>query len=45
MTGTFTVTAPDAITLAPGGYALHTRHLSDLDTVAPRTRPCPYRSA
>ncbi|MFK0233426.1 beta-xylosidase [Streptomyces vinaceus] len=32
MTGTFTVTAPGAITLAPGGYTLHTSHLLDLDT-------------
>ncbi|WSK86701.1 beta-xylosidase [Streptomyces sp. NBC_00597] len=33
MTGTFTVTAPGEITLAPGGYTLHTSHLLDLDTV------------
>ncbi|AWZ13766.1 hypothetical protein DRB96_17315 [Streptomyces sp. ICC1] len=32
MTGTFTVTAPGEITLAPGGYTLHTAHLLDLDT-------------
>lgn len=32
MTGTFTVTAPGGITLAPGGYMLHTGHLLDLDT-------------
>lgn len=32
MTGTFTVTAPGTITLAPGGYTLHTGHLLDLDT-------------
>ncbi|MET9464108.1 beta-xylosidase [Streptomyces sp. NPDC006544] len=32
MTGTFTVTAPGEITLAPGAYTLHTSHLSDLDT-------------
>ncbi|MFB7785544.1 beta-xylosidase [Streptomyces vinaceus] len=32
MTGTFTVTAPGAITLAPGGYTLHTSHMLDLDT-------------
>ncbi|MEV6955452.1 beta-xylosidase [Streptomyces sp. NPDC051183] len=32
MTGTFTVTAPGGITLAPGGYTLHTGHLLDLDT-------------
>ncbi|WP_405681422.1 beta-xylosidase [Streptomyces sp. NBC_00868] len=33
MTGTFTVTAPGEITLAPGGYTLHTSHPVDLDTV------------
>ncbi|MFD8022431.1 beta-xylosidase [Streptomyces lavendulae] len=33
MTGTFTVTSPGAITLAPGPYTLHTGHLLDLDTV------------
>lgn len=33
MTGTFTVTAPGEITLAPGDYTLHTSHLLDLDTV------------
>ncbi|WP_037635341.1 beta-xylosidase [Streptomyces katrae] len=32
MTGTFTVTAQGGITLAPGGYTLHTSHLLDLDT-------------
>lgn len=32
MTGTFTVTAPGEITLAPGGYTLHTGHLLELDT-------------
>lgn len=32
MTGTFTVTAPGEITLAPGGYTLHTSHLLDLGT-------------
>ncbi|MFI6145616.1 beta-xylosidase [Streptomyces sp. NPDC051109] len=32
MTGTFTITGAGAITLAPGGYALHTSHLLDLDT-------------
>ncbi|MFJ9548033.1 WxL domain-containing protein [Streptomyces erythrochromogenes] len=32
MTGTFTVTAPGEITLAPGAYTLHTGHLLDLDT-------------
>ncbi|MET9605418.1 beta-xylosidase [Streptomyces sp. NPDC006512] len=33
MTGTFTVTAPGPIALAPGPYTLHTGHLLDLDTV------------
>lgn len=33
MTGTFTVTAPGEITLAPGPYTLHTSHPLDLDTV------------
>lgn len=33
MTGTFTVTAPGEITLAPGDYTLHTSHLLDLDTI------------
>ncbi|MGW7314227.1 beta-xylosidase [Streptomyces sp. NPDC054865] len=33
MTGTFTVTAPGAITLTPGPYTLHTAHLLDLATV------------
>ncbi|MFE2878798.1 beta-xylosidase [Streptomyces roseus] len=37
MTGTFTVTAPGAITLAPGGYTLHTSHLLDLDTTCTAT--------
>ncbi|MER5869266.1 beta-xylosidase [Streptomyces sp. NPDC002044] len=37
MTGTFTVTAPGEITLAPGGYTLHTSHLMDLDTVCTAT--------
>ncbi len=32
MTGTFTVTGAGGITLAPGGYTLHTNHLLDLDT-------------
>ncbi|WP_329195097.1 MULTISPECIES: beta-xylosidase [unclassified Streptomyces] len=41
MTGTFTVTAPGAITLAPGGYTLHTRHLGDLDTVCTPAAPAP----
>ncbi|MEU8839657.1 beta-xylosidase [Streptomyces roseus] len=37
MTGTFTVTAPGGITLAPGGYTLHTSHLLDLDTTCTAT--------
>ncbi|MFE2287012.1 beta-xylosidase [Streptomyces sp. NPDC059443] len=37
MTGTFTVTAPGEITLAPGGYTLHTSHLMDLDTTCAAT--------
>ncbi|MFD9409244.1 beta-xylosidase [Streptomyces sp. NPDC059989] len=37
MTGTFTVTAPGEITLAPGGYTLHTSHLLDLDTTCSAT--------
>ncbi|MEV8535097.1 beta-xylosidase [Streptomyces sp. NPDC051211] len=32
MTGTFTVTAPGETTLAPGGYSLHTGHLTELGT-------------
>ncbi|MER7763005.1 beta-xylosidase [Streptomyces sp. NPDC097619] len=32
MTGTFTVTAPGPVTLAPGGHTLHTAHLMALDT-------------
>ncbi|MGW8784527.1 beta-xylosidase [Streptomyces sp. NPDC055796] len=32
MTGTFTVTGAGGITLAPGGYTLHTSHSQDLDT-------------
>ncbi|MGW6706836.1 beta-xylosidase [Streptomyces sp. NPDC054956] len=49
MTGTFTVTAPGEITLAPGGYTLHTGHLLDLDTTcaaagAPAADPSPDRS-
>ncbi|MCX4693432.1 WxL domain-containing protein [Streptomyces sp. NBC_01408] len=39
MTGTFTVTAPGEITLAPGGYTLHTSHLLDLDTVCTPAAP------
>ncbi|MFE5774158.1 beta-xylosidase [Streptomyces sp. NPDC056485] len=41
MTGTFTVTAPGGITLAPGGYTLHTGHLLDLDTVCAATGGAP----
>ncbi|MBT2449106.1 beta-xylosidase [Streptomyces sp. ISL-43] len=42
MTGTFTVTAPGEITLAPGGYTLHTGHLLDLDTTcAAASTPVP----
>ncbi|MEW2415159.1 beta-xylosidase [Streptomyces sp. NPDC046866] len=37
MTGTFTATAAGEITLAPGGYTLHTRHAPDLDTVCTAT--------
>ncbi|GAA3395804.1 beta-xylosidase [Streptomyces roseoviridis] len=32
MTGTFTVTAPGAITLSPGDYNIHTSYLMELDT-------------
>lgn len=39
MTGTFTVTAPGEITLAPGGYTLHTSHLLDLETVCTPAAP------
>ncbi|MEU7727509.1 beta-xylosidase [Streptomyces sp. NPDC040724] len=39
MTGTFTVTAPGEITLAPGGYTLHTSHLLDLDTTCTAAAP------
>ncbi|MFJ3721353.1 beta-xylosidase [Streptomyces sp. NPDC090045] len=39
MTGTFTVTAPGEITLAPGGYTLHTSHLLDLDTTCTAAGP------
>lgn len=53
MTGTFTVTAPGEITLAPGGYTLHTGHLLELDTVCagafgsepPGAGPAPTASA
>ncbi|WP_405830075.1 beta-xylosidase [Streptomyces sp. NBC_00105] len=39
MTGTFTVTAPGEITLAPGAYTLHTSHLLDLDTTCTAAAP------
>ncbi|MEJ8644429.1 beta-xylosidase [Streptomyces sp. MS1.HAVA.3] len=39
MTGTFTVTAPGEITLAPGGYTLHTSHLLDLGTTCTAAGP------
>ncbi|MGW7458000.1 beta-xylosidase [Streptomyces sp. NPDC054797] len=39
MTGTFTVTAPGEITLAPGAYTLHTSHLLDLDTTCTPAAP------
>ncbi|MFJ4786234.1 beta-xylosidase [Streptomyces sp. NPDC088794] len=32
MTGTFTVTAPGAITLSPGDYNIHTSYILELDT-------------
>ena len=32
MTGTFTVTAPGAITLSPGDYNIHTSYIMELDT-------------
>ncbi|MET9964204.1 beta-xylosidase [Streptomyces sp. NPDC006326] len=37
MTGSFTVTAPGGITLAPGGYTLHAGHPQGLDTVCSAT--------
>ncbi|MFF5972061.1 beta-xylosidase [Streptomyces sp. NPDC012769] len=39
MTGTFTVTAPGAITLAPGDYNIHTSYLMELDTPCTVTDP------
>ena len=39
MTGTFTVTAPGAITLAPGDYNIHTSYLLELDTPCTVTNP------
>ncbi|MGW6818580.1 beta-xylosidase [Streptomyces sp. NPDC055005] len=41
MTGTFTVTAPGEITLAPGGYTLHTGHPVDLETACTAAGPAP----
>ncbi|WP_046774950.1 beta-xylosidase [Streptomyces yangpuensis] len=41
MTGTFTVTAPGEITLAPGPYTLHTGQLVDLDTSCTASGPAP----
>ncbi|MER5930668.1 beta-xylosidase [Streptomyces sp. NPDC002054] len=41
MTGTFTVTAPGEITLAPGGYSLHTGHPTALDTPCTPAGPTP----
>ncbi len=43
MTGTFTVTAPGEITLAPGPYTLHTGHLVDLDTTCTASGPVSAR--
>ncbi|MFD8580900.1 beta-xylosidase [Streptomyces virginiae] len=43
MTGTFTVTAPGGITLAPGAYTLHTGHLVDLDTTCTAAGPVSAR--
>ncbi|QNE27405.1 beta-xylosidase [Streptomyces sp. INR7] len=43
MTGTFTVTAPGGITLAPGPYTLHTGHLVDLDTTCTAAGPVSAR--
>jgi hypothetical protein len=39
MTGTFTVTAPGAITLSPGDYTIHTSYILELDT------PCTVTNA
>ncbi|WP_101388243.1 beta-xylosidase [Streptomyces sp. TLI_146] len=39
MTGTFTVTAPGAITLSPGDYNIHTSYLMELDTPCTVTNP------
>ncbi|MFJ4644382.1 beta-xylosidase [Streptomyces bobili] len=39
MTGTFTVTAPGAITLSPGDYNIHTSYILELDTPCTVTAP------
>lgn len=39
MTGTFTVTAPGAITLSPGDYNIHTSYILELDTPCSVTAP------
>ncbi|MFB8214921.1 MULTISPECIES: beta-xylosidase [Streptomyces] len=39
MTGTFTVTAPGAITLSPGDYNIHTSYIMELDTPCTVTGP------
>lgn len=39
MTGTFTVTAPGAITLSPSDYNIHTSYILELDTPCTVTNP------
>ncbi|HEY8982357.1 MAG TPA: beta-xylosidase [Streptomyces sp.] len=39
MTGSFTVTAPGAITLSPGDYNIHTSYILELDTPCAVTNP------
>ncbi|MBD0747235.1 beta-xylosidase [Streptomyces sp. CBMA152] len=39
MTGTFTVSAPGAITLSPGDYNIHTSYIMELDTPCTVTNP------
>ncbi|MER5215824.1 beta-xylosidase [Streptomyces sp. NPDC002838] len=39
MTGTFTVTAPGAVTLSPGDYNIHTSYILELDTPCTVTNP------
>ncbi|MFG2571461.1 beta-xylosidase [Streptomyces sp. NPDC048481] len=39
MTGTFTVTAPGAISLSPGDYNIHTSYILELDTPCTVTDP------